>query len=439
MSRGSLRLRLLAAALVFITLALLLAGLAIARLFHGEVEQRVMRELDAYILQLAGALEADNSGKLTLARQLADPRFDRPFGGLYWEVRADDPPQALVSRSLWDGKLELGADGRGLDPEGTPIVSSSRDITLPAGDKRLKVRLVAATHAAEIDNAVAAFRASLIWSLALIGAALMAAAWLQVGIGLGPLAALHRKLAAIRAGKAKNLYGDFPNEVAPLVDEFNAVLAAQDTSLARARGRAGDLAHGLKTPLTVLSAIAQSLAKSRPKESGEIAEQVDAMRRHVERQLARARLSTGKSVSATDLHEVIDRVIGAMKRAPRGDRVDWQSKMAIGAAVPMERQDLIELLGNLLDNARKWAKSTVHIGFADGALRIEDDGPGVPDDKTGSILERGIRLDETAQGSGLGLAIVHDIVELYGLSLSLGRSSLGGLAVTIAFPKAHAA
>lgn len=438
MSRGSLRLRLLLAALFFITLALLFAGLAIARLFQAEVEARVRRELDGHLLQLAGALEADAAGKLRLTRNLADPRFERPYGGLYWQATAEQPAQTLVSRSLWDGTLELGPDGRGIDPEGSPIVSSSREISLPAGDGRLKLRLTAAMHAAEIDNAVTIFRRALAWSLALIGLTLLAAAWFQVRVGLGPLDALRAKLAAIRSGKVKTLAGDFPDELAPLVGEFNAVLAAQDASLARARARAGDLAHGLKTPLTVLSAIAAGLQRSRRGEAREIAEQVDAMRLQVERQLARARLSTGRSVSASALQETVTRVIAAMNRAPRGDELDWRNEVTADVAVPMERQDLTELLGNLLDNARKWSRSTVRVGFADGVLSVEDDGPGVPEDKTQNVLERGIRLDETAQGSGLGLTIVRDIVELYGLTLSLGRSSLGGLAVSVAFPESRA-
>jgi signal transduction histidine kinase len=431
MTRGSLRLRLLAAALVFIA-----AGFAIAKLFQSEVETRVKRELDAHLLQLAGALEADASGKLRATRALADPRFERPYSGLYWQVTVDDPPQILVSRSLWDGTLQLDAAGKGLDPDGEPVMSSARDITLPAGPRRLKLRLIAASHQNEIDNAVAAFRRPLAWSLALIGAALMVAAWLQVMVGLGPLDKLRASLTAIRSGRTKALSGEFPDEVAPLVSEFNAVLAAQDASLARARGRAGDLAHGLKTSLTVLSAIAASLAGSRrSKEAAEIAEQVDAMRRHVERQLARARLSTGKSVSGSDLREVTERVIGAMRRAPRGDIIAWQNDVNPAAGVPMETQDLTELLGNLLDNARKWAKSSVRVAFADDVLHVDDDGPGVPGDDTERIFERGIRLDESAQGSGLGLAIVRDIVELYGLTLTLERSPLGGLAVRVRFPR----
>jgi signal transduction histidine kinase len=437
MTRGSLRLRLIAAALVFISLALFLAGFAIARLFEYEVEMRVKRELDSHLLQLAGALQVDAEGKLRVTRKLADPRFELPYGGLYWQVSAEDPKQILVSRSMWDGTLELDASGRGLDPDGQPVVSSTRDITLPAGPRRLKLHLIAAIHQSEIDAAVTAFRAPLGWSLALIGAALLAAAWFQVMLGLGPLRRLRESLTAIRAGRAKSLGDDFPDEVAPLIGEFNVVLEAQDASLARARARAGELAHGLKTPLTVLSAIATSLAGKRSTEAAEIDEQVDAMRRHVERQLARARLSIGKSVSGSNLREVTERVTGTMRRAPRGDAIAWQNDVNPAAAVPMESQDLTELLGNLLDNARKWAKSTVRIAFADGVLSVEDDGPGVPGEETERILERGIRLDESTQGSGLGLAIVRDIVGLYGFILTLESSPLGGLAVRIRFPQSQ--
>ena len=440
MTRGSLRLRLLAAAAISIALALFVAGFAIVRIFQSEVESRVMRELQNHLLQLAGAIEVADDGTAAVARDLADPRFAKPYGGLYWQVKNETVAQdMLVSKSLWDASLATpkNAAQRGVidGPEEEPLIYLSRSITVDDGGKPVELLLTAATHQSEVTASVDSFRRPLIWSLTLIGLSLMAAAWIQVTVGLSPLKALQSALGAIRAGTSARLNGAYPDEVSPLVSEFNGVLAAQEKSLERARARAGDLAHGLKTPLTVLSAIARDLQKSkRGKEAGEITEQADAMRRHVERELARARMGAGKVSALAPLRQGAERVISAMRRSPRGGEINWVNDIPAGAAVAMDAEDLTELLGNLLDNARKWAGAVVRISHKAGKLNVDDDGPGVPEIQRPRILQRGTRLDENSQGSGLGLAIVHDICELYGMQLELAASDLGGLSVQISLP-----
>jgi signal transduction histidine kinase len=436
MSAGSLRLRLLLAAALSIAVALLLAGLALSLIFEDQVYRRVTSELENHFYQLAGGLEPGANGNLTITRPLADPRFELPLSGLYWQVSQSGGSEPLRSKSLWDEGLSLpdASDAQGVmqGPSGVPLYFIRRQITIDADGKEMPITVFVAVDKTEVDTPVSDFRWQILWSLGLIGAALMVAAWAQVSIGLSPLKRLSSLLSAMRRGETRRLEGSFPNEVAPLAGELNALLDAQEKTLDRARARAGDLAHGLKTPLTVLSAIARDIAeRGLKKEACEIEEQAELIRLHVERQLARARLASGRTVAATPLKEAADRVVAAMKRSPRGDDIEWVNAIPADAKAAIEKQDLVELFGNLLDNGRKWAKTRVALSFADHALIIEDDGPGVPQADLERIIERGHRLDEKTQGSGLGLAIVRDIAEIYGLDFDLSRSELGGLRIAI--------
>jgi signal transduction histidine kinase len=342
---------------------------------------------------------------------------------------------------LWDEGLTLPNAGidRGImeGPSGLPLFFIRRQITIDANGKELPITVFVAVDKAEIDAPIGDFRWQILWSLGVIGAALMAASWVQVLVGLSPLKRLRSLLSDMRRGETKRLEGSFPIEVAPLAGELNALLDAQEKTLERARSRAGDLAHGLKTPLTVLSAIARDVGLAGlKKEAAEIEEQAELMRLHVERQLARARLASGRTAAATPLKEAADRVVAAMRRSPRGDVIDWINVIPTDARAAIEKQDLIELFGNLLDNARKWAKSKVALSLVNHTLVVEDDGPGVPHADLELIGERGRRLDEKMQGSGLGLAIVRDIADIYGLGFGLSRSKLGGLRVAIDLPTA---
>ncbi len=437
MTAGSLRLRLFIGAAIAISAALFLAGLALTALFEQEVRDRVMLELNNDLLQLAGALEITPAGEVKVGRTLADPRYETPYSGKYWRIDRINPAapdtstEVLRSRSLWDTDPALAASDLG--PEGEPLVTATRIVTIKGATGDVSLKLFIGTHSSTIGLPVNHFRNQLTLYLSLIGLALTIAAWLQVSIGLKPLQTLQKQLSLLGMNNSKRLEGEFPLEVEPLVSEFNAVLNLRDKSLERARHRAGDLAHGLMTPLTILSAIARDLGKRRlAKQAREIDAQVDSMRRHVERGLIRARLSTGRGHDLTALASAVDSVIATLRHLPKGAHIQWLNSVPGDTHVPLERNDLIELLGNLLDNARKFAKSRVHVSFMDNSLMIEDDGPGVPDDQISAIRQRGRRLDETGRGFGLGLAIVEDIADLYELDLTYGRSSLGGLRVKLA-------
>lgn len=435
MNRGSLRLRLLLASAISIAVALFLTGFALIQLFERQVRDRVQTELGNDLLQLAGAIETGPNGVVKVARSLADPRFQEPYGGRYWRIDFSAPGAPLArdplrSPSLWDADLDPA--NLSVGPEGENLVSVVQQVTVQANGKPLALWLAAAAHDDEIRRPLAELRDQLILSFGLIGTILIIGTWLQVTVGLKPLQHLRQQLADIRAGRAQRLTGDVPEEVGPLVDEFNDVLAIRETSLERARRRAGDLAHGLKTPLTILSAISRDVrGKKMSKQADDIDDQAEAMRRHIDQALVRARLSTGRGHATTLLRPVVEKVAAALERLPRGDELDWDIDIGGDVVVPLEQGDLTELMGNLMDNARKWARSRVRVAFVDGLLAIEDDGAGVDDARMGEISERGRRLDEATQGSGLGLSIVADIADIYGFDVSYGRSVLGGLKVSL--------
>jgi signal transduction histidine kinase len=435
MKAGSLKIRLLAAAAIAIALALLAAGLALATLFEQQVDDRIRQELNNDLLQLAGAVEITKTGQVKVSRELADPRFVTPFSGKYWTIERIDANlgrtgEVARSRSLWDVEGTPLAGGKG--PEGEALISQQRNLILggPTGD--LTLRLTASVNSAEVSEPLRQFKQYIAKYLSLIGLALIIAAWLQVSIGLKPLETLRKQLSQLKEHGADRIKGDYPVEVQPLVTELNDVLELRDKSLARARHRAGNMAHGLMTPLTVITAISRDL-KSRKldKISSEIDEQVENMRQHVERDLVRARLSSGRGHDLTPLKSTVDSVMSTLKRLPKGEDMEWVNAVSPSTQVPLERKDLLELLGNLLDNARKYGKSRVEVSFDHNSLMIDDDGPGVPAEDIASIRERGQRLDESRKGFGLGLSIVEDIADIYDLNLDFGRSPLGGLRVQL--------
>ena len=434
MTKGSLRLRLFLAAAVLIAIALFLTGLALARMFEDQLRERVVTSLENDLLQLAGSIKVTAEGNVTASTALADPRYQEPYGGRYWRI--DLPPvdgqpaaEPLRSRSMWDYDFDPIAL---LGPEGEPLVVAKRDLSIERNGKSQLISMLAAAHEEEVQQPLTELRDQLVLSLAIIGTVLVIGAWLQVTVGLSPLKHLHERLSAVRTGDSNRLDGAFPDEVAPLVGEFNDVLDLRDKSLERARRRAGDMAHGLKTPLTVLSSVARDLRKSgQTQQADDIEEQSQVMLHHVERALARARLSSGRGHAATPLRLVVDRVVSAVSRLPGADDLEFDVQILPDTTVPIEQSDLTELLGNIIDNARKWAKTLVRLQYVHPLLVIEDDGPGVPDDELLRISERGRRLDESKQGSGLGLSIVEDIADIYRLNITYSRSELGGLKVEI--------
>jgi signal transduction histidine kinase len=446
MNRRSLRLRLLLAAAISVGFALVLAGLGLVALFDRHVERRVNAELHTFVNQIAAGVDFAVGGVPQLTRPLADPRFERPYGGLYWQI-VDEQGNAQRSRSLWDYVLQLpapeGEIGRPqryeiTGPQGKMLHVYERRIVFPvtSGDRTL--RIVVAVDQHELNNARDEFVEDIVPALIGLALILVAAAWVQVNVGLKPLEAVRQGVAAIRTRRARRLVDDFPDEIMPLVAEVNELLDVQDQTVERARMRAADLAHGLKTPLTILAHDAEKLRRTGEAEmAGEIEGLVKAMQRHVDHELARVRVAANsrRQAASADLAKVLRGIVAAIKRSPDGEKCAWDVVADELPAVAIDANDLAELLGNLVDNAAKWADAEIRIRAArDGAMvlvKVEDDGPGVPPQALAELGKRGVRLDERVAGTGLGLAIVRELIEAYGGSLSLANREEGGFRAEI--------
>lgn len=440
---GSLRWRLTLLAAVTITLALAIAGTALTAIFERHLERRVEQELVARLHELAAAFVLDAQSDPALARPFADPRYEEPLSGNYWQV-SDGKEAVLRSRSLWDRALPL-ADPRGREAkayeitwdEGATLYVLERDVRLNAGSTPRSFRLTVALDHAELEELKISFGADVLLALGIIAAALVAGAWLQLWLGLRPLAGVGHQLALVREGRLARLAGPFPAEVAPLTAGLNQLIDAQEESVRRARERAGDLAHGLKTPLTILSGEAGKLEAAGNFAAAErMREQIREMRAHVERQLARARSHGATSAGAahTDTAALIDRLLGLMRRMPRSEQIAWRSAVAPGVRLRMDPDDFGEVLGNLLDNARLWAKTQVTVAAtpAEGRIRISitDDGPGIAPEARTRMVERGESSAPPGEGSGLGLAIANDVLGLYGATLTIEDAPGGGCQIT---------
>jgi signal transduction histidine kinase len=443
---NSLRLRLLAGAVIWISLALAAAGMLLAALFAAHVERRLEVELSTHIEQIAAALERPGPGGVILTHQPTDPRFRRPYSGSYWQVDGPDGP-IFRSRSLWDVALRLPVDASGggihrhrlAGPNGQRLIALERTVTLP--DAQGASRVIVATDEAELTSAASAFTRTLALSLGVLAAALVAAAAIQVRIGLQPLHRLRAGVAAIREGRIKRLEGRFPTETQPLVEDLNGLLQRNEEIVARGRIQAGNLAHGLKTPLSILANEVDRLAADgAPHLAATMREQITTMRQQIDYQLARARAAAslevpGARVAVASSVAAIQRTLARLY----GDR-DLQFAVDIPAdhVFRGEQQDLEEMLGNLMDNACKWARGRVAATSRRDqgrlTITIEDDGPGLPTEPQGFVPAPGARFDEKVPGTGLGLAIVQDLASLYSGSLALGGSSLGGLRAELTLP-----
>ena len=454
MKSPSLKLRLLLISAISIAVALALAGVGLVFLFSRHVERRIDQELETYINQIAGNLVFSEDGSsFTIKWKLPDPRFERPLSGLYWRVSDARSGVVRRSRSLWDTDLQLPDDVVGKHdvhrhilpgPAEDMVIVAEREISYSQPDGDHRVRIAVAIDESELVEARRSFAADLLPSLLVLCAFLIAATWIQISIGLRPLQAIRAGIASIREDRATRLTGAFPEEVLPLVHEVNTLLAEQEKAMDHARARAADLAHGLKTPLTVLGGHAHRLSAAGNAAIGdELAKLAADMQRHVDHQLALARLqSRGRGRrDRVDLAQVLKALVRTLQKTPRGGTLSWTITAPDTVVVIIDKNDLTEMLGNILENAVKWAASQVAITVAmPGAaragvsLRITDDGPGFPDNAGVYLGERGVRFDESASGSGLGLAIVRDIAESYGIDLAFANGSLGGAEISLTFP-----
>jgi len=454
----SLAFRLVASAAVWSILGLVVGGLVLSGIFRSSVEDAFDDQMDFYLEGLIAAAESDAPGHVALEARFADPSFERVFSGWYWQIETD-PPRAVEfsqrSRSLWDqviaptvltraktGEMWGFADG----PDQQHLRVLRRRIALPAtlpnGKRESRPFLfTVAGDLSESEADIARFNETLIWSFAALGLGLILAMVIQVRVGLLPLRRVSEALARIREGRARSLEGKFPAEIAPLAAELNSLIAHSAEVVGRARTHVANLAHFLKTPLTVL-------ANEAGTSSGALAElvarQVSLMRRQVDHYLARARAAGALDVlgNRTEVRRVVNDLARVLTRMHTEKKIAIDVKVAPALAFRGEREDLEEMAGNLIDNACKWARGRVSVEAAPIderrlALTVADDGPGLPPEERARAMERGEKLDETVPGSGLGLAIVRDIAKLYGGDFELAESPMGGLSARLELPRAR--
>ena len=456
MRLNSLALRLFFSATTWTVLILVVVGFVLSSLYQGAVERAFDRRLAVYLRTLVSDVATPDQYNDKFPQSLVEPQFDLPLSGWYWQVtRLDAPvPDVRSSRSLWDGTLpqlaELAASvGAGVThsgyaegPEGQQLRIMERTIDLGEEGRFL---IAVAGDANEIDEEVHSFDIALLVTFGVMGIVLLLITTFQVSFGLAPLKRISEGLSAIRSGRAERLEGVFPVEIAPLARETNALLEANREIVMRARTHAGNLAHALKTPLSVM--MNEATAHAGDPFALKVREQTEIMRDQVARHLERARLAARVAVVGTviEARPVVVALARTMEKIyhRRGVAIDIDA--GEGARFRGEQQDLEEMVGNLVDNACKWAQSRVAIEVfsekPDAAderrvvhIVVDDDGPGLSPQQRELVTRRGRRLDETKPGSGLGLSIVVELAGLYGGGLTLGTAPIGGLRAELVLP-----
>ncbi len=432
----------------WISILLLVGGVALDRTLTGLWTSQFDDQLNYMLTAMIGSAEIGPEGEVYFNRPLGDQRFLEPNSGLYWQISGPGHDD-FASRSLWDRTLEAGGEPPGSEPvyydsdqfgtESLRVVE--RSIRLPGSDVVWTFMIAGARD--ELDRQISDIRGIVAWSFAVLGIGLFLMAMAQIWYGLGPLRRIRRAIARIRTTGRNRVTDPLPLEVQPMVEELNALLAHSEKQAEEARTHAGNLAHALKTPLTVLTNAASAHS---PDLDDTVLREAAVMRRQVDHHLARARAvgrrATG--LSRTEVMRSAEAVERAVSRLFPQVRFDIAGSQT--AAVAIERQDLDELLGNLIENAAKYGGGSVFITVdAEPDARqceiwVEDDGAGIPEKERGNMFARGTRLDTGKPGTGLGLAIVRDVVEIYGGSVDLGESEdLGGLLVRLKLPRAAAA
>jgi signal transduction histidine kinase len=452
----SLQARLIAAAAVWTLLGLIVGGFLLSGVFRASVQSDFDARLKFDLDGMIAAAEPDGAGNVSIEGRFSDPRFERAYSGWYWRIapegsKGPDLANARRSHSLFDSTIRITDSrppkdglvwGHGIGPEDVSLRFVAQHIEFPVSatpdpaDSRAYQFLIAG-DATQVEKEVSRFNGTLIWSFAVLGLGLIAGIFIQVRIGLLPLRRVRDALARIRDGKARRLDGRFPAEIAPLAGELNSLIEHSAEVVGRARTHVSNLAHFLKTPLTVLS----SEANANPGPFAEaVMRQVMSMRRQVDHYLARARAAGAVDVlgNRTPVKPVLDDLARVLTRIHAQHHIAIAVDCPSGLAFRGERQDLEEMAGNLIDNACKWAHTRVFVSAArDGAkfvLKVGDDGDGLNEEERHQVGERGERLDESVPGSGLGLAIVRDVARLYGGEFELGESPLGGLEARVTLP-----
>ena len=441
----SLTRRLIGVAAIWITMLLLGGGYALDRVLTSTLVENFDKQLEYVLNAMIAASEIGPDGEVRFNRPPADQRFLEPYSGVYFQVSGEGA-DTFPSRSLWDRRLRVEAAHNDVDLhtydsrefEAEPLRIVERDVILPGSEVRWRFQVAQSREI--IDRQIRELRTTLVRAFAALGIGLLVLAALQASYGLWPLRRVRSEVVAIRSGRQSRISEDFPREIHPLVRELNELLAHSEEQAEEARRHAGNLAHALKTPLTVITNAATA---DSPDLDDTVIREATIMRRQVDHHLARAR-AIGRRASlharacVWDSLEAVERAVTRLYPEVTVDIAGDKQ-----ACVRVERQDLDEMLGNLVENAAKYGHGRVFVTVEQVAdkgveIMVEDDGPGIPQGERESIFARGARLDTTGKpGTGLGLAIVRDVAEIYGGSIRLEESEdLGGLLARLTLPHA---
>ena len=458
MRANSLALRLFFSAATWTVVILVVTGIVLTSLYRSAVERAFDRRLEVYLRTHASDVATPDEASDKFPQSLGEPLFELPLSGWYWQVTRLDTarPDVRSSRSLWDSTLpHLGNLGVSAGPGGARqgYVEGPEDQRLRLVERVIdlgdegRFLVAVAGDAAEIDEETRGFDRALLITFTVLAVVLLLITTFQVRFGLAPLNRISEGLAAIRSGATERLEGNFPVEVAPLARETNALIDANREIVMRARTHVGNLAHALKTPLSVM----MNEATTHPDDplASKVREQTEIMSDQVTRHLERARLAARVAVigTVTDVRQVVTALARTMEKIHRDRGIAIVLDAPEDARFRGERQDLEEMIGNLVDNACKWAQSRVAVeAFSekrDGTgnrrvvhIVVDDDGPGLSPQQREQVARRGRRLDETKPGSGLGLSIVVELASLYGGGLTLGTAPIGGLRAELVLPGA---
>lgn len=446
----SIATRLILVAALWSLAALLVTGFVLVAMYREASEREFDARLDVYLKAIIGEMAAGTPSEPAEPGNLGDPRFDLPASGWYWLVmRAETGEVLFSSMSLLGDRLQLEAPPPGevlrslvVGPRSAQLRVLQRTIIF---GEAAAYRIAVAGETAELRERETDFAGQVALTLLVLGIGLVGAIFLQVRVGLRPLATLSASLAAVRRGDAQTVDENLPPELKPLAVELNALVRSNREVVERARTHVGNLAHALKTPLSV---ILNEVRGQQAPFAGKVAEQAEVMRAQVNHHLERARMAAQRRVIGVscDVEPVLARLIRAMTRIHRDRGIDISLDIRTRLRFRGEEQDLEEMTGNLIDNACKWATSRVRVSVAasgkgEGAerivLTIADDGPGLGESEMAEALKRGRRLDETVPGTGLGLSIVVDLAALYGGDLALARDrgqGGGGLSARLTLP-----
>ncbi len=457
MRANSLALRLFLSATAWTVVILVATGVILSSIYRDAVERSFDRRLGVYLRTLVADVAAPEQNSDRNAPTLGEPLFELPLSGWYWQITrlGNATPDVRSSRSLWDSALpKLDDDNAVASPDGT-----RRGYVVGPEEQRLRLLertvdlgedgrflIVVAGDPQEIDDETHSFDQALLITFGMLAVVLLLITMFQVRFGLAPLKRISEALAAIRAGTAERLEGRFPVEIAPLARETNALLDANREIVERARTHVGNLAHALKTPLSVV--VNEAAARDGDPLAAKVIEQANIMRDQIVRHLERARLAARLKVvgSITEVVPVVTALTRTMEKIHQGRGIVIDLDASTAVRFRGERQDLEEMVGNLVDNACKWAQLRVSVevvveraaGAGESMVRliVDDDGPGLSPAQRSQVATRGRRLDETKPGSGLGLSIVQELAALYGGSLTLGTAPIGGLRAELALPAA---